>query len=175
MRFEKFNLNDEEITIPIVESYSDCLKLVQSDDFRERGVVSSPLATVFRRITPFKSSLLFWLRLSSYKGVLYPICRLMYEFVSRRACVQISPKTKIGYGLNIGHGICMVANLSSTIMIPKIIHYCWFGRNPLPPLALECIASWRKFFPDYEIWQWSEGTLGGGADRQLRFVCIVYG
>lgn len=43
-------------------------------------------------------------------------------------------------------------------MIPKIIHYCWFGGNPLPPLALECIASWRKFLPEYEIWQWSEGT-----------------
>ena len=41
-------------------------------------------------------------------------------------------------------------------MIPKIIHYCWFGGNPLPPLALECIVSWRKFFPDYEIWQWGE-------------------
>lgn len=44
-------------------------------------------------------------------------------------------------------------------MIPKIIHYCWFGGNPLPPLALECIASWRKFLPDYEIWQWSESSL----------------
>ncbi|MBQ4632440.1 MAG: glycosyl transferase [Prevotella sp.] len=41
-------------------------------------------------------------------------------------------------------------------MIPKIIHLCWFGGNPLPPLALECIASWRKYFPDYEIWQWRE-------------------
>lgn len=41
-------------------------------------------------------------------------------------------------------------------MIPKIIHYCWFGGNPLPPLALECIASWRKYLPDYEIWQWVE-------------------
>ena len=41
-------------------------------------------------------------------------------------------------------------------MIPKIIHYCWFGRNPLPESAKKCIASWRKFLPDYEIWQWSE-------------------
>ena len=41
-------------------------------------------------------------------------------------------------------------------MIPKIIHYCWFGRNPLPELAKRCIASWRKFLPDYEIWQWAE-------------------
>ncbi len=44
-------------------------------------------------------------------------------------------------------------------MIPKIIHYCWFGRNPLPPLALECIASWRKFFPDYEIKEWNEDNF----------------
>ena len=44
-------------------------------------------------------------------------------------------------------------------MIPKIIHYCWFGRNPLPESAQKCIASWRKFLPDYEIWQWSEEEL----------------
>lgn len=41
-------------------------------------------------------------------------------------------------------------------MIPKIIHYCWFGGNPLPESALKCIDSWRKFFPDYEIRQWNE-------------------
>ena len=43
-------------------------------------------------------------------------------------------------------------------MIPKIIHFCWFGGNPLPELAQKCIASWRKYLPDYEIWQWSEGS-----------------
>lgn len=41
-------------------------------------------------------------------------------------------------------------------MIPKIIHYCWFGGNALPPLAQKCIASWRKYFPDYEIKEWNE-------------------
>ena len=34
-------------------------------------------------------------------------------------------------------------------MIPKIIHYCWFGHNPLPPLAQQCIASWRRFMPEW--------------------------
>ena len=43
-------------------------------------------------------------------------------------------------------------------MIPKIIHYCWFGGNPLPELAQKCIASWRKYLPDYEIWQWGENV-----------------
>lgn len=44
-------------------------------------------------------------------------------------------------------------------MIPKVIHYCWFGRNPLPPLALKCIESWKKFFPDYEIKEWNEDNF----------------
>lgn len=44
-------------------------------------------------------------------------------------------------------------------MIPKIIHYCWFGRNPLPPLAQECIASWKKYLPDYEIKEWNEDNF----------------
>lgn len=41
-------------------------------------------------------------------------------------------------------------------MIPKVIHYCWFGRSELPPLAKKCIASWKKFLPDYEIKEWNE-------------------
>lgn len=41
-------------------------------------------------------------------------------------------------------------------MIPKIIHYCWFGRNPLPVSAQKCIASWRKYLPEYEIKEWNE-------------------
>ena len=41
-------------------------------------------------------------------------------------------------------------------MIPKKIHYCWFGGNPLPELAQKCIASWRKFCPYYEIIEWNE-------------------
>ena len=41
-------------------------------------------------------------------------------------------------------------------MIPKIIHYCWFGRGEKPELAKKCIASWRRFCPDFEIREWNE-------------------
>lgn len=41
-------------------------------------------------------------------------------------------------------------------MIPKKIHYCWFGRNPKPPLAEKCIASWNRYCGDYEIIEWNE-------------------
>ena len=45
------------------------------------------------------------------------------------------------------------------IKIPKTIHYCWFGRNPLPSLAIKCIASWKKYLPDYEIKEWNEDNF----------------
>lgn len=41
-------------------------------------------------------------------------------------------------------------------MIPKVIHYCWFGKKPLPPMAIKCINSWKKFLPDFEIKEWNE-------------------
>lgn len=44
-------------------------------------------------------------------------------------------------------------------MIPKTIHYCWFGRNPKPKLALKCIKSWKKKCPDYEIIEWNEDNF----------------
>lgn len=44
-------------------------------------------------------------------------------------------------------------------MIPKTIHYCWFGRNPLPSTAKRCIESWKKYFPDYNIKEWNEDNF----------------
>ena len=44
-------------------------------------------------------------------------------------------------------------------MIPKIIHYIWLGRKPLPELAEQCIASWQKYMPDWQIMRWDETTL----------------
>lgn len=44
-------------------------------------------------------------------------------------------------------------------MIPKTIHYCWFGGNPLPKLAKKCIKSWEKHCKGYEIREWNEHTF----------------
>jgi len=44
-------------------------------------------------------------------------------------------------------------------MIPKIIHYCWFGHGEMSPLAKKCIASWKEKLPDYEIKEWNESNF----------------
>ena len=44
-------------------------------------------------------------------------------------------------------------------MIPKTIHYCWFGRGQKSPSVMKCIDSWKQCCPDYEIKEWNEDNL----------------
>ena len=44
-------------------------------------------------------------------------------------------------------------------MIPKKIHYCWFGGNPLPESAKKYIETWKKYCPDYEVIEWNENNF----------------
>lgn len=61
--------------------------------------------------------------------------------------------------------ICLMSD------IPHIIHYCWFGGNPLPKSALRCIASWRKFLPGYEIREWNESNYDV---RKIPYIAEAY-
>jgi mannosyltransferase OCH1-like enzyme len=44
-------------------------------------------------------------------------------------------------------------------MIPKKIHYCWFGRGEMPQAAKDCMASWKKYMPDWEYKLWNEDNF----------------
>ena len=45
------------------------------------------------------------------------------------------------------------------ILIPKIIHYCWFGKNKKPKIVTRCIESWKNILSDYQIIEWNEDTF----------------
>lgn len=47
-------------------------------------------------------------------------------------------------------------HITTEPIIPKIIHYCWFGHNPLPDKYKEWMESWHRYCPDYEIREWNE-------------------
>lgn len=53
-------------------------------------------------------------------------------------------------------------------MIPKVIHYCWFGRNPKPKKILDCIASWKRVLPEYAIKEWNEDNFDLGCCGYVR-------
>jgi mannosyltransferase OCH1-like enzyme len=44
-------------------------------------------------------------------------------------------------------------------MIPKKIHYCWFGKGKMPSRELKCIASWKNYMPEYELILWNESNF----------------
>lgn len=43
--------------------------------------------------------------------------------------------------------------------IPKIVHYAWFGKGKKGKLVEKCMASWKKFLPDYEFIEWNEDNF----------------
>ena len=53
-------------------------------------------------------------------------------------------------------------------MIPKTIHYCWFGRAPMPDLAHRCIESWHKFMPNYEYKLWNEDNFDINCNKYVK-------
>ncbi len=55
-------------------------------------------------------------------------------------------------------------------MIPKKIHYCWFGKNEMPDLAKRCIETWHKYLPDYEFKLWNENN----SPMEIPFVKDAY-
>ena len=112
MKTEVYDLNGKQIRIPIAESYKDCITLIRSDRYRRYGKKESTLTIILQSLRPYKSSVLFWLRLCQYKGWLYPLCKIMCARAKRKTLVALPTSTKIGYGFTIGAqgGMCMAIN-----------------------------------------------------------------
>lgn len=57
-------------------------------------------------------------------------------------------------------------------MIPKIVHFCWFGSNPYPNKIKKCIESWQKYLPNYEFKLWNEETFD--IEKSCQYVRDAY-
>ena len=58
-------------------------------------------------------------------------------------------------------------------MIPKIIHYCWFGKGMMPKSQRECIKGWKRLMPDYEIIRWYESSFDLESYPLAKYACEV--
>lgn len=113
MKYKTYSCKNETITIPQTENYRDCLKLVQSDIYRHTGKIYSFWKIVFSRHRTFR--FLFWLRMSSHKGIFHLFCRFQLVHLSQKTGLHISWKTPIGYGLYLGHGLGIIINPTAII------------------------------------------------------------
>ena len=104
------------VCIPVPESYADCIRLADSDYYRWFGKTSGSILRLW--IARWRNPALgfmFYYRLCSRRGLLYPYFRLRLEKYIRKYGLQIPLAARVGYGLYLGHGIGVVVNSTAVI------------------------------------------------------------
>lgn len=115
MRYETITVHEDDvIRLPRPENYKDCFELINSDHYRIKGRKKSHFR-LFLRLFIHPYAILPWFRLCQYRGLFYPICSAMYSICKHRHKIDMKERTKVGYGLNIGHSMCMVINPGTII------------------------------------------------------------
>lgn len=122
MKIENIQNLDSFIEIPIPESYRDCWTLVKSDYSRWRKKNSNIFKIVLYTLFNYNFALCFWLRLSKYKGWLFPFFRWRLEHTCRKHGISFSRNVKLGYGLKIVHAIGIIINVTAVIGNNCTIH-----------------------------------------------------
>ncbi len=138
MRTESYrHKNGKKINIPVPESYSDCLVLIKSDNYRQTGKIESLWTLLKKNLRHYNSSVLFLFRLCQYRGLFFRLFCYIYNRVSRKCCIYLPPMTRIGYGLDIGHGISIVINGGTIIgNNVSLSHFMSIGTNHDTPAII---------------------------------------
>ena len=130
MKFTRYENNGNVVMIPIPQSYRDVFELIRSDEYRLDGQHKPTWKIILKNLMPFSVPLLFYFRLSQYKGVLYPIAKIIYKWLSIKTSVQIPSSTKVGFGFYIGHKTCIVINHNTIIgNNVNVSQFCNIGSN----------------------------------------------
>lgn len=131
MKTEKYEMrNGEIINIPIPTSYADCVTLIKSDYYRIFGKKDNLFVIWLKSFRDRALKHMFWLRLSSYRGCLFLICKLRHEHYKVKYDCLLHSDAKIGYGLYIGHAMSMCINrnciIGNNVNLPQM---CNIGTN----------------------------------------------
>ena len=130
MKFTKYENNGNVVIIPTPQNYRDVFELIKSDEYRLDGKDKRTWQIILKNITPFNVPLLFYFRLSQYRGILYPLAKVIYKWLSIRTSVQIPSSTKVGYGFYIGHKTSIIINHNTIIgNNVNVSQFCNIGSN----------------------------------------------
>lgn len=138
MRNVKFNLScDCSIDIPHPESYKDCFLLIKSDNYRVVGKFESSITIILKNVRHFRDSALFWFRLCQFRGTFFRFFCFVYYQVCKCANIYLPPMTRIGYGIELGHGMSIVVNGGTIIgNNVSLSHFVSIGTNHDTPAII---------------------------------------
>lgn len=111
MKEEIIDTKFGNIRIPQPQSYSDVITLIASDNYRRCNRLSRSSVV----INILKLNYLAWFRLCQKKDILSPIKNRIYGWLSRKKNINLPIRTKVGYGLYLGHEMCIVINGTTII------------------------------------------------------------
>lgn len=133
MRYIRYTLREtaggEKITIPVPESYKDSFTLIQSDTYRTAGRIIPIWKIWLKTLYNPTESAFFWWRMKSYKGWLWPLCKLIMHHYSHKYALLLDSHN-VGYGLF--HGIRFNSRINGLSYIGNnvnISQYSNFGTN----------------------------------------------
>jgi len=158
-------------TMPIILSYAKNIYYVQQGLYYYRQRIDS-ITSVKKNDTRLLDCYVAWDRIKSLANPLYinEVSYAIYwsmDFFCTNFLTDFTMYSKNYFEMNrsffsqntyISNAIenQELMDFNSLPHIPKIIHYCWFGKNLKNDLILSCIESWRKFAPGFEIIEWNE-------------------
>ncbi|NIK76102.1 mannosyltransferase OCH1-like enzyme [Paenibacillus castaneae] len=58
--------------------------------------------------------------------------------------------------------------MSTAEQIPRIVHYCWFGRGEKPKMMIKCMKSWEKYLGGYQFMEWNENNFDISSNRYVK-------
>ena len=122
MRYEYISNLEETITIPIPESYSDCLDLVKTDYKRYKVGKVSILKILLLSLVDYNFRYCYLLRFSKYKGPLFPYFRWRLGMLGKQLGISFSRNVKLGHSFKIVHAIGIVVNATTVIGNNSTIH-----------------------------------------------------
>ncbi len=166
MKFEEYkSRTDEIISVPIPESYKDCVEMIRSDFFRYYGVQTGLFSMFLKTLTSPPFALTFWLRLAQIKGCFYWIAKIIHRHYSQKFGFQIFPSMKIGYGFCLGHAIDIIINpytvIGNNVCIDQFVNigstkntFAVIGNN-VHIFPMSCVVN--------DVHIGSNATIGAGA------------
>lgn len=103
------------VTIPVAESYRDCITLIKSDSYRHNGRHDSLARILLGALSRPSLAFSIWFRLAQHRGILRPLARWQAGRFKRKYGIFIPTRTRIGYGLYIGHMCGIVVNPTAVL------------------------------------------------------------
>ena len=116
MKHQAFVINDDSgIILPIPENYKDCFTLIRSDFFRKYGKILNKRRIFCKMIFHPFDNILLWFRLCQHRGIFYPLTAWLYRRCEKIHRINLPMQTRVGYGLYLGHHMCMVIHKDTVI------------------------------------------------------------